>query len=143
MGSNYDLDVTLSEDFLGDESWFRPIASRLDGPFELKLVHAEYLYEKYCLVKLNKPSLQPSTGSTFSPTSLWFLALEAFRKREFIEEWLKANEKCLLSDFSALHSFEYFQQAELLLQMAPQAIVSLLSNRYGISLPYCEVYFDL
>ena len=106
-----------------------PVALRLDGPKDLQLVYAESLYQHHCLNRLDSQRL-----ALQQPIRLSVLCLEAFRKKEFILEWLDANKRSLSEDPFCLNSFEYFHRSETLLQMDLLSIKTLLISKYGLHL---------
>ena len=134
MAKSQGSSSSLSDDGFGYSEWFRPVSTRLDGPQSLRQAQAELLYENYCygrLDRLDSDSNEPPSVSPISPPSLKLLSLEAFRKAEFITEWLSANDRCLTEDPFCLDSFKFFKRAELLLQMSAPELLTLLSAKYG------------
>src|SRR5574343_344488 len=106
-----------------------PIALRLNGPRDLQLVYAESLYERYCLNRLDA-----QVFTLKHPINLLVLCLEAFRKKEFILEWLEANKRSLSEDPFCLSAFEYFHHSETLLKMDLSATKNLLLLKHGLHL---------
>lgn len=120
----------LEEELIEPSEIFN-IATRLRGSDELMRCYAESLYERYCHRRLGR--IQPNFDSLLfrvsnSPSSLQDMALEAYRKRRFIAEWVLANKASLAYDFVVMDVAEVFGKAYDLLLLNREGIKALVSK---------------